>query len=56
MNDKTKTLLCFIIVIACVVVYIAFLCLPTIDEIIDKCKAKKENNKLSSNIPQNVIN
>ena len=41
MNDKTKTLLCLIIVVLCVVVYITFACLPSWDELREmrmKCK------------------
>ena len=46
MKDNIKTLLCFIIVVACVIIYIAFCCLPTIDELIDKHNAKKYQNQI----------
>lgn len=48
MNDRTKTILCFVIVVAALVIYLVCACMPSMEEIREmkeKFKAKKEAKK-----------
>lgn len=41
-KEQIQILICFIIIILCIIVYIAFLCCPPIDQIKEYFKSKKE--------------
>ena len=48
MKDTTKTLICLVIVVAALVIYIVFACMPSWDELKEKFQQKKEAKRVKS--------
>lgn len=44
MNDKAKTILCFVLILVAIVIYLVCACLPPLDELKERFSKNKNKN------------